>query len=90
MNFRSSRAKTLVGSVIAMVSVAPTRLSGMIWYLWAVSAGTSLMTAGSISNWFSEMDGTPYCLDSSDVISSSFTKPSFTRLAPSLPPLWRW
>ena len=50
MNFRSSSAKTFVGSVIAMVSVAPTRLSGMIWYLWAVSAGTSLMTAGSISN----------------------------------------
>ena len=62
MNFRSSRAKTLVGSVIAMVSVAPTRLSGMIWYLWAVSAGTSLMTAGSISNWFSEIDGTPVLL----------------------------
>ena len=62
MNFRSSSAKTLVGSVIAIVSVAPTRLSGMIWYLWAVSAGTSLMTAGSISNWFSEIDGTPYCL----------------------------
>ena len=90
MNFRSSRAKTLVGSVIAIVSVAPTRLSGMIWYLCAVSAGTSLMTAGSISNWLSEIDGTPYCFDSSDVISSSLTKPSFTRLAPSLPPFERW
>jgi len=29
-------AKTLVGSVIAMVSVLPERLSGMIWYLRGV------------------------------------------------------
>ena len=29
----SSIAKTLVGSVIAIVSVAPARLSGTIWYL---------------------------------------------------------
>ena len=50
MNFTSSMAKTLVGSVIAIVSVAPARLSGTIWYLRAVSAGTSLITAGSISN----------------------------------------
>jgi hypothetical protein len=33
----SSIAKTLVGSVIAIVSVLPERLSGMIWYLRAVS-----------------------------------------------------
>ena len=46
MNFTSSMANTLVGSVIAIVSVAPARLSGTIWYLRAVSAGTSLMTAG--------------------------------------------
>src|SRR5262245_65358759 len=52
--------------------------------------GTSLITAGSISNWLREIEGTPYCFESSDVISSSFTKPSFTRLAPSLPPFWRW
>ena len=39
-------AKTLVGSVIAIVSVAPARLSGTIWYFCAVSAGISLMTAG--------------------------------------------
>ena len=50
MNLMSSMAKTLVGSVIAIVSVAPARVSGMIWYFCAVSAGTSLMTAGSISN----------------------------------------
>ena len=43
-------AKTLVGSVIAIVSVAPERLSGTIWYLCAVSAGISLMMPGSISN----------------------------------------
>ena len=49
-------AKTLVGSVIAIVSVAPARESGMIWYFWAVSGGISLMTAGSISNWM-EVDG---------------------------------
>ena len=39
-------ANTLVGSAIAIVSVAPERLSGTIWYLWAVSAGISLMIAG--------------------------------------------
>ena len=31
MNLISSMAKTLVGSVIAMVSVEPTRESGTIW-----------------------------------------------------------
>ena len=90
MNFTSSMAKTLVGSVIAIVNVAPARLSGTIWYLRAVSAGTSLITAGSISNWFRAIEGTPYCLDSSAVISSSFTKPIFTRLAPSFPPFCFW
>ncbi len=45
MNLMSSIAKTLVGSVIAIVSVAPARDSGTIWYLCAVSAGISLMTA---------------------------------------------
>jgi len=32
-------ANTLVGSVIAIVSVAPARLSGTIWYFCAVSGG---------------------------------------------------
>ena len=32
MNLMSSMANTFVGSVIAMVSVAPERLSGTIWY----------------------------------------------------------
>ena len=89
MNFTSSIAKTFVGSVIAIVSVAPDRLNGMIWYLRAVSAGTSLITAGSISNCPSAIDGTPYCFDSRAVISSSWMYPSFTRLAPSFPPFCR-
>ena len=42
MNLMSSIAKTLVGSVIAIVSVAPARLSGTIWYFCAVSAGNQL------------------------------------------------
>ena len=83
-------ANTLVGSVMAMVSVAPARLSGTIWYLRAVSAGTSLITAGSISNSARAIEGTPYCFESRAVISSSFTYPSFTRFAPSLPPFCRW
>ena len=35
-------ANTLVGSVIAIVSVAPARESGTIWYFCAVSAGNQL------------------------------------------------
>ena len=80
MNLMSSIAKTLVGSVIAIVSVAPARLSGTIWYFCAVSAGISLMTAGSISNWARLIEGTPYCLLRSAVISSSLTNPILTRL----------
>ena len=90
MNLMSSMANTLVGSVIAIVSVAPDRDSGMIWYLWQVSPGISLITPGSISNWVRLMEGTPYCLLSSAVMSSSLTKPSFTRLRPSLPPWVFW
>ena len=56
MNLMSSIAKTLVGSVIAIVSVAPARLSGTIWYFCAVSAGISLMTAG-IDLELREVDG---------------------------------
>ena len=43
------------------------------------------MTPGSISNCVRLIEGTPYCLLSSAVISSSLTKPSLTRLKPSLP-----
>ena len=78
MNLMSSMANTLVGSVIAIVSVAPDRESGMIWYFCAVSAGISLMTAGSISNWLIAIEGTPNCLLRSAVISASLTKPSET------------
>ena len=83
-------AKTFVGSVIAIVSVAPDRFSGRIWYFWAVSAGTSLMTAWSISKSARLIDGTPYWRLRRAVISSSFTKPSLIRLRPSLPPLAFW
>ena len=62
MNLMSSIAKTLVGSVIAIVSVAPARLSGTIWYFCAVSAGISLMTPASISNCARLIEGTPYWL----------------------------
>ena len=89
MNLMSSMANTLVGSVIAIVSVAPARDNGTIWYFCAVSAGTSFTTAGSISNCVSAIDGTPYCLLRSAVISSSFTYPSLMRLKPSFPPFWR-
>ena len=80
MNLMSSIAKTLVGSVIAIVSVLPERLSGMIWYLRAVSVGTSLTMVGSILNCARLMEGTPYCLLSSVVICSSLTNPILTRL----------
>ena len=83
-------ANTFVGSVIAMVSVAPVRESGMIWYLCAVSAGMTLTTAVSISNCARLIEGTPYCLLSSAVISSSRTNPSLTRFRPSFPPLTFW
>ena len=86
MNLMSSIAKTLVGSVIAIVKVAPARLSGTIWYFCAVSAGISLMTPGSMSNCVRLIEGTPYCLLRSAVISSSLTNPILTRLKPSFPP----
>src|SRR4026208_2196426 len=50
MSLMSSIAKTLVGSVIAIVSVAPERLNGTIWYLCAVSGGISLTTPGSVAH----------------------------------------
>ena len=42
MNLMSSMANTLVGSVIAIVSVAPDRLSGMIWYFCDGLGGNQL------------------------------------------------
>ena len=90
MNLMSSMANTFVGSVMAIVSVAPTRLSGTIWYFCAVSRGISLTTVGSMSNCARLIDGTPYCLLSSPVMSSSRTNPSLTRAVPSLPPWAFW
>ena len=49
-------ANTFVGSVMAIVSVAPARLSGTIWYFCAVSVGMSLMIAG-IDLELREVDG---------------------------------
>ena len=52
-----------------------------------VSAGISLRTDASMSNWARLMKGTPYWRLRSAVISSSLTIPSLTRVIPSLPPL---
>ena len=60
MNLMSSMANTFVGSAIAIVSVAPDRDSGRIWYLRDVSAGMILMIAGSTSKWSRLIEGTPY------------------------------
>ena len=73
MNLMSSMANTLVGSVIAMVSVAPLRLTGTTWYFCAVSTGTSLITAASISKSARLIDGTPYCRLKTAMMSSLFT-----------------
>ena len=56
MNLMSSIAKTLVGSVIAIVSVLPERLSGTIWYLRAVSVGNQL-DDGRVDLELREVDG---------------------------------
>jgi hypothetical protein len=73
MNLMSSMANTFVGSAMAIVSVAPERDSGRIWYFRAVSAGMILMIAGSTSKWSRLIEGTPYWRDSRLVISSSRT-----------------
>ena len=90
MNLMSSIAKTLVGSTIAMVSVAPVRLTGTTRYFCATSEGISLMTASSISKWRRLIEGTPYCSERRSVMSSSRTNPILTRLYPSFPPLFFW
>ena len=88
MNLMSSIAKTLVGSVIAIVSVAARAAQRERSGSCGPSrSGTSLTMVGSILNWARLIEGTPYCLLSSAVISSSFTNPILTRLKPSLPPL---
>ena len=87
MNLMSSMANTLVGSAMAIVSVALERESGSTWYFRAVSAGMILMMPGSTSKWSRLIDGTPYWRDSRLVISSSLTNPRLTMAFPILPPL---
>ena len=86
MNLMSSMAKTLVGSTMAIVSVAPERESGRTWYFRAVSAGMILMIAGSISKCSRLIEGTPYWRESRLVISSSWTKPRDDERLAELPP----
>ena len=73
MNLMSSMAKTFVGSAMAIVSVAPERLRGRIWYFRDVSEGMILMMAGSTSKWSRLIEGTPYWRERRLVISSSRT-----------------
>ena len=75
MNLMSSMANTFVGSPIAIVSVAPVLFTGRTPYLRATSAGTILMTLGSISKLARSIDGTPNCWESVSVISFSVTAP---------------
>ena len=49
MNLMSSMAKTLVGSAIAIVIVAPVLLTGRMLYFRATSALINLITDESIS-----------------------------------------
>ena len=86
MNLMSSIAKTLVGSPIAIVSVAPVLFTGSTPYLRATSAGTILTTAGSISKLARSMEGTPNCCDRVSVMSFSDTAPTRTSASPILPP----
>src|SRR6266850_2319575 len=90
MNLMSSMANTFVGSTMAMVRVAPLRLTGMIRYFCATSLGISLTTESSTSIFERLIAGTPYCWERTRVISSSLTKPSLMRFSPSLPPLVFW
>src|SRR2546427_11456035 len=90
MNLMSSMANTLVGSTMAMVRVAPVRLTGMIRYFCATSLGMSFTTVSSTSTLVRLMAGTPYCWERTRVMSSSLTRPSLTRFRPSLPPLVFW
>ena len=78
MNLMSSIAKTLVGSPIAMVNVAPVLFTGRTPYLRATSPGTILMTAGSIEKLERSIEGTPNCWESVSVMSLSETAPTLT------------
>src|SRR5712691_6765768 len=80
----SSRAKTLVGSPMASVSVLPWSLTGRTSYLRAICSGTSLRTSGSMSSWESVIDWIPYWRDRKAIRFSSVTKLSLTSMLPSL------
>jgi hypothetical protein len=69
----------LEGSLIARISDAPARLTGMHWCFSATSLGTSLTTSPSMSNSFRLIEGTPYCLERKLVSSDSSMKPSLVR-----------
>ena len=90
MNLMSSMANTFVGSPIAIVRVAPVLFTGRTPYLRATSAGTTLMTFGSISKLARSIDGTPNCWERVSVIWDSLTAPVRTSASPSLPPSSRW
>ena len=63
MNLMSSMAKTLVGSNIAMVTLAPAFDTGMMVYLRATSAGMILTTDSSTSTRARLMAETLKCLE---------------------------
>src|SRR5215472_13437112 len=48
------------------------------------------MTLGSISEYLRLIEGTPYCRESTPVMSSSVINPILVRQLPNLPPLARW
>ncbi len=86
MNLMSSIAKTLVGSSIAMVTLAPALETGMMVYLRATSAGISLTIESSIVTWLRLMAETLKCFDRNSTSSGSLSAPILTRLEPSRPP----
>src|SRR6266542_66277 len=90
MNLMSSIAKTLVGSDIAIVRVAPVLWTGRTPYFRATSPGTTLMTVGSISKCARSIEGTPNCWERVSVMSCSLTAPIRISASPNLPPSSRW
>ena len=64
-------AKTLVGSIIARVTVAPAFETGRMVYLRAMSPGMILRIDSSISTPSRSTEGTPKCRERSSVSSAS-------------------
>jgi len=75
----SSIAKMFDGSLMAMMSEAPARLTGMIRCFSQTSLGTSLMISGSISKSLRLMAGTPYCFERKSVSLDSSIAPVLIR-----------